>query len=253
MSDEAVRTILIPGAWMGAWVWEPVAQILRDRGHSVETLTLPGLEPGLSDSRRAAVRLEQHIQALLDHIGGSGAGSVVLVSHSYSATPAAIAADRLGERVRRLVHIGGFLPVDGRSLLGDWGDSAAAREQEREDIAAAGGLWLSPERWMLDHESDLTDRDRDFLANSFTPHPGHTVTDHARLTSPVSAQPTTYVALAQTGDHAEAWKHAPRIARDTADWRKLHLRSGHWPMISLPDSTAALIAEEIAFATDKKG
>lgn len=252
MGDATVRTILIPGAWMGTWVWEPVAQILSDLGRSVEMLTLPGLEPGLSDSRRAAVRLEQHVQALLDHIAGSGTGSVVLVSHSYSAMPAAIAADRLGERVRRLVHIGGFLPVDGRSLLDDWGDSAAAREQEREDIAAAGGLWLPPERWMLDHESDLTDRDRDFLANLLTPHPGHTITDHARLVSPVSAQPATYVALAQTGDQTEAWKHAPRVARDASRWRKRHLRSGHWPMISLPDSTAALIAEEIAFATDRE-
>ena len=35
--------MLIPGAWMGAWAWEPVTERLRALGHPVHPVTLPGL------------------------------------------------------------------------------------------------------------------------------------------------------------------------------------------------------------------
>ena len=35
--------VLLPGAWLGAWSWHPVARLLRESGHDVLALTLPGL------------------------------------------------------------------------------------------------------------------------------------------------------------------------------------------------------------------
>lgn len=247
MNATTVRTILVPGAWMGAWIWEPTVRSLRERGWDAETLTLLGLEPGLPEEEIAAVRLDDHVRQLVDHVSALEDRPVVLVSHSYSATPVAIAADRLGDQVRGLVHFGGFLPVDGRSLLDDWGGSEDARRQERADIDDAGGLWAAPERWMLDHEPDLTPADRDFLAERFTPHPGPTVTDPARLSAPVGGQPTTYVALAPQAGEDEAWEHAPRVAREATGWRRRHLSSGHWPMVSRPEATVDLIEEAIRY------
>lgn len=40
--------VLVPGAWVGGWSWYPVARLLRERGHGVLTLTLPGLSYGSS-------------------------------------------------------------------------------------------------------------------------------------------------------------------------------------------------------------
>jgi hypothetical protein len=31
--------ILIPGAWLGGWVWEPVVRGLRERGHTAHAMT----------------------------------------------------------------------------------------------------------------------------------------------------------------------------------------------------------------------
>ena len=100
---------------------------------------------------------------------------------------------------------------------------------------------------MLNYESDLTPRERDFLAERFTPHPGRTVIDPAQLSAPVSKQPSTYVALSLHGGATEAWHEAPQIAQDASNWRRRHLRGGHWPMTSIPEETANLIAEEIRF------
>ncbi|WP_449278497.1 alpha/beta fold hydrolase [Leucobacter sp. GX24907] len=247
MSTETARTILVPGAWMGAWIWEPIAQRLQNRGFDVETVTLRGLEPAQNTDTIAAVRLEDHARQLLEHVNALDLQPVVLVSHSYSTIPTALVADRLGGQVRGLIHVGGFPPADGRSLVDDWGDSDESRKQELENIRAAGDLWMPPDRKMLEHESDLSPDDRDFLVKHFTPHPGRTITDPAHLSAPVAAQPSTYVALSLRGDQETAWQDAPLRAQKASSWRRRYLRSGHWPMISAPEATTDLLAEEIDF------
>ncbi|WP_203336123.1 alpha/beta fold hydrolase [Nocardioides limicola] len=245
MTDVSVRAVLVPGAWMGNWIWEPTVRHLAERGIDAEAITLRGLEGTEPEATVAAVHLEDHIQQLVQHVERMGPSPVVLISHSYSAMVTACAADRVGDQVRGLIHLGGFLPVDGRALLDDWSDSDAGREQERADIEAAGHLWAPPPRGLLDHESDLTPADRDYLAARLTPHPGHTVTEPARLSSPVGAQPSTYVALSPYDDIDRAWRDAPTVATLASRWRRRHLVSGHWPMLSTPEATADLLAAEI--------
>lgn len=245
MSTPATTAVLVPGAWMGSWIWEPTAARLRARGVDAEAITLRGLAPGTPEPAIATVGLDDHVQQLVHHVTQLGPGPVVLVSHSYSGMVTASAADRLGEQVIGLIHIGAFLPQDGRSLLDDWGGSAAARAQERADILAAGNLWLQPTPAMLEHERDLTAADRDHLTSRFTPHPGRTVLDAAALSAPVDQQPSTYVALTQHGGSAEAWQDAPPLAVSAEHWRRAHLVSGHWPMVSMLEETVALLEAEI--------
>ena len=38
--------VLVPGAWLGGWAWQPIARQLRDRGHDVYPVTLTGLATG---------------------------------------------------------------------------------------------------------------------------------------------------------------------------------------------------------------
>ncbi|KHL17833.1 UNVERIFIED_CONTAM: hypothetical protein LK11_09585 [Mumia flava] len=237
---------------MGSWIWQPTVQSLRGRGIDAESITLRGLEPGLRDADVAAVRLDDHVQQLVQHVEEQ-ARPAVLVSHSYSGVVTAAAADRLGQRVIGLVHLGAFIPGPGRSLLDDWGSSDTDRDQERADIAAAGDLWLAPTREMLDHETDLAPGDRDVLAARFTAHPGRTVLDPAELAASVEQQPSTYVVLAPNGATDEAWNDAPRVARTASGWRRRHLVSGHWPMVSAFDATVDLLAEEIGHYADSEG
>ncbi|WP_301206453.1 alpha/beta hydrolase [Corynebacterium stationis] len=210
---------------------------LRSRGIDAETMTLRGLEPGQLDADIARVSLEDHVQQLVEHIAQTRADKVILVSHSYSGVVVASAADRLGTHVAGIIHIGAFLPVDAHALLDNWGSSEDERAQEKADIEAAGNLWLSPTREMLDYVDDLTDADRDYLTSKFTAHPGRTVLDAAHLSSPVEEQPTTYVAL--------SLKDAPAVAKSATTWQRRSLVSGHWPMVSAFDETVTLIEEEI--------
>lgn len=245
MTTSPTRAVLVPGAWMGSWIWEPTVKRLGDRGLNADTLTLQGLETGKPDSAIAAVGLEDHVQQLVEHLQQGAAEPVILISHSYSGMVTASAADRLGDQVIGLIHVGAFLPTAGRSLMDDWGGSAAARATERADIEAADHLWHAPTREMLDNESDLTPSDRDYLAAKFTPHPGLTVLDATKMSAPVESQPSTYIALTPNGDFDQAWDSAPAVAKSALNWRRKHIVSGHWPMISAPVSTVKLLEAEI--------
>ncbi|GAB3193119.1 alpha/beta fold hydrolase [Nesterenkonia suensis] len=244
MTTPAAKAILVPGAWMGRWIWQQSAERLRHRGIDAESITLKGLASGQSDADIAEVRLDDHVNQLVEHVSGDSSRPVVLISHSYSGIVTSSAADRLTDHVVGLIHVGAFIAKDKRSLLDDWGGSDVQRAQERADIEAAGNVWHAPTRQMLDFETDLSPRERDHLASRFTPHPGRTILDQAHLSTPAEWQPSTYVALTPSGGFDEAWKEAPPAARSAPGWRRRHLVSGHWPMVSALDATVDLLEAE---------
>src|ERR671924_611596 len=77
--------ILVPGFWLGAWAWDEVAAGLRDRGHEVTALTLPGLDS--VDADRSAIQ------------------PVVLAVHSAAGFAGYAVTDRLPERIAAMVYV----------------------------------------------------------------------------------------------------------------------------------------------------
>lgn len=238
-----ITTIFVPGAWQGAWIWEPVSRQLNNLQYETECITLMGLEEDSSNNARAAVRLDDHVNQLANLVSARNL-PVVLVAHSYSSMVTAIVADQIPELVVGLIHVGGYLPTHGLSLIDTWGSSVELRDQERADIHRDGMLWLAPTRDMLNYEPDLNDDQRDELEGKFTPHPGHTVLDVAHLNRDLSAQPTTYVALSPVSE-GKAWNEAPDSARTAPNWRRHYLASGHWPLVSMENVVVELLAREI--------
>lgn len=231
--------VLVPGAWMGGWIWDRTVQALRERGHDAHTLTLAGLSADASPQDAARPGLADHVDQVLAAV--EGAAECVLVAHSYSGTVVGQVADRLGARVRRSVHLGSFLPEDGRALIDLWGPGA--RAEEAAAIERHGGLWAPPTPVELEGERDLSRAQRDYLLDRFRPHPGRTVLDPARMGAAVTAQPMTYVSLAPAG--ADPWAAAPAEVRSLPATARRSLASGHWPMLGRPEALVSLLEEEI--------
>lgn len=239
-----VSVLLLPGAWMGGWIWESTLASLQLREIAAHTMTLGGLAPGTTPAQASSVTLEEHVNQLVHRIRSVESGQVVLVSHSYSAAVAEIASRRMSASVAGVVHLGGFVPEPGRSLLDEWGESDADRAQELADIQQAGNLWMPPTAEMLGSEPGLSEDQRIWLAERFMPHPGSTVTTPVPSESETVDVPTTYVALSPTDDEEQAWRDAPALAL-SSPWNRRHLNSGHWPMLAAPDDTVELIVQEV--------
>jgi len=133
--------VLVPGAWLGGWVWEPVAAPLRERGHAVHPLTLPGLSDRSTGA--AGVGLEDHVEDVVTVLEDRDLRDVVLLGHSYAGLVAGMVADRAPDRVAHTVFLDANVPVDGASMVDGW--SAAGQELVRASIAGHEGLWPAPD------------------------------------------------------------------------------------------------------------
>lgn len=109
--------VLIHGSWHGGWCFDPVAEILRARGHTVVAPTLPGM--GGSAEEMAAVTLAawgefaaQHCRDLKAQLGGA---PVVLGGHSRGGLVVSTAAERDPQAMDALVYICAMMLPSGMS------------------------------------------------------------------------------------------------------------------------------------------
>ncbi|GII02133.1 alpha/beta fold hydrolase [Planobispora takensis] len=230
--------VLIPGPWMGAWVWEPVARRLRRRGHFVRAVTLQGL--GTGDADVSEVGLETHVADVLAILEKEDLRDVVVVGHSYSGLVAGQVADRARDRVAHTVFVEAFLPHDGKSMLHAFPERQRAAELRL--IADNRGRWPAPDATVVAEGQGLTRRQALWLTERFVDHPGRTIAEPAALTRPLARQRATYVVCSK--EHFAGSVSADVSAmRAVPGWEFRTLDTGHWPMVSAPGRLSALLAE----------
>ena len=110
---SGVTFVLIPGAWMGAWSWHPVARHLRGQGHQVVALTMPGLSYGDSP---AGLKMADAIDHVVQEIDRRDLREIVLVSHSWGGYPATGAAHLRADRIAKVIYYGAVVPAPGAGM-----------------------------------------------------------------------------------------------------------------------------------------
>ena len=206
--------VLVPGFWLGGWAWEAVESALRDAGHGVEALTLPGLEA--ADAPRRGIRLADHVAAV--------AGAV---------------ADRLPEGLRRIVYVDSGPLADGMAINPDL-------DPDLDEIPLPSWTDLEAEG------SSLEGLDEALLAEfrrRRIPHPAGPARDRIRLTN--TERRRVPVTMITTSDRAAdvarmAEEGHPFFAELThlqVDY--VDLPTGHWPMWSRPVDLAAALAGQV--------
>ncbi|MFE6864960.1 alpha/beta fold hydrolase [Kitasatospora sp. NPDC057692] len=221
--------VLVAGAWLGAWAWDDVLPDLRAAGHGVHPLTLSGL----AERRGEPAGQQTHVQDIVDLVEERDLREVVLVGHSYSGIPVGQAAERIGDRLARLVLVDANIPVDGQAFVGagPWGSAVA------EAIGANGGFW--PPLTAADFAGQgLTGEQTARIVAGSTPHPGGSLTEPAALAGPLAALPATYLTCLL--DSPEPPPAVAALLRD-AGWQHTTLDTGHWPMFSEPAALAAVL------------
>jgi pimeloyl-ACP methyl ester carboxylesterase len=229
--------VLIPGPWMGAWVWEPVTRGLRMRGHHVRPITLSGLAG--PDADVSAVGLATHVEDVLSVLEEEDLRDVIVVGHSYSGIVAGLVADRAPERVVHTVFVEGFLPHDGRSMLHAFPERQRAGELQL--IAENRGRWPVPDQDVVAEGQGLSDEQARWLVERLVGHPGHTLSEPAVLNRPLAQQRASYIVCEK--EHFDGNLSEDVVAMlAEPNWTFHSLDTGHWPMVSAPDELTTLLA-----------
>jgi len=229
--------VLVHGAWHGAWCWKRIVPPLWSKGHRAFAVTLSGV------GERAhippeTVTLATHIQDVAGVIEAEELSNVILVGHSYGGMVITGVAQRLADRLGRLVYLDAVVPRAGES----WSSSHTeeTRLARRAAIAANGGALPAPDPAIF----GLTGADAAWVARRQTPQPG-AVYDAPLTFDParVSALPRTFISCTAP---ALATIDASRArARTESGWDFVELATGHDPMISMP---GALLQELLRLA-----
>ena len=188
--DAQQRTqtyVIVHGAWGGGWDWKQVDSVLDASGNKVYRPTLTGLGERVH-LLTPEVDLTTHITDIVNVILFENLRDVVLVGHSYGGMVITGVADRVPDRIRRLVYVDALVPENGESVVtAIRATSTGDRMGPLLESAKHGALIPS---WVKPGTTPPTD----------VPHPVKTFTQQLKLENPVARKiPGTYVLTVDAG------------------------------------------------------
>lgn len=231
--------VLVHGAWHTGAEIEATAEHIRKAGHQVHCPTLLGNRSG---DDRAAVGLADAIGSLVKFIEEKDLRDIRLVGHSYGGMVISGAADRIAARIRRLVYVNAFVPLDGECL----NDMVPPHYVQMFDGLAAqtkNAVSLPFEVW---REAFINDADIETATRAYeklNPHPYRTFTEPIRLQTPLAAltMGKSYLNCRQDTalPHSLPWH--PRLSSRLGLFRLVECDGSHEMFFSNPEPLAQAI------------
>jgi pimeloyl-ACP methyl ester carboxylesterase len=212
--------VLVHGAWHGGWCWERVATALRERGHDVHTPTLTGLG-GRSALAGPDVGLRTHVNDLWNLLVVEDLHDVILVGHSYAGFVVREVADRVPERIAKIVLVDAWLGRDGESM------ESRAPEWFLNWLKAntSGGLIAVPPAASVGVSEPC---DVAWVESLLTPQPSRTFSDATVLTGAVDEVECQAI-ICRPGNGIPFAEWARELGCDPVE-----IASGHDAMITAP-------------------
>ena len=219
--------ILVPGFWLGAWAYDEVVGMLREDGHDVTALTLPGLQSIYED--RSSITLADHVDAIVDAVKAASAPAVLSV-HSGAGASGYAASDRIPERIAAMVYV-------------DSGPATAALDPGFDGVEKPL-IWEEIEA--EENLDGLSDEQKKTFQLHSVPEPGGPIRDAPNLTNDARLDiPTTAICTGFTSEqYKEAVNEGQTWLGGFAELRNIEwvdLPTSHWPMWSRPRELADII------------
>lgn len=236
--------LLIHGAWGGAWEFQEFIETLGKRGHQAHAIDLPG--HGQSAAQISMVTMEAYVERVIE-VAHTIEGPIVLVGHSLAGAIISQVAERIPEKVERLVYVAATLPRNGETVLGLMQSDEAGELLPNIVFSADQSfatLELEVVRKFLLHDVNEPDRVAK-LASKF---------DVKQATEPfmfpVTLSNEAFGSVAKSYVRATLDKVMSLSLQDRmiSAWeveKIFTLESGHFPMMSIPDRFDEILREAV--------
>jgi pimeloyl-ACP methyl ester carboxylesterase len=221
--------VLVPGAWLGGWAWKKVVPLLHERGHEAHAVTLTGMGERVHLATKD-ISMETAIQDVLNVIKYNNFEDFVLTGHSFAGKVVAAVADRVHEKVQKVIYVDAFRPERVRTPQG-------AFDPTGEFGPPPHGRYAIPltEEIVDRIGKDVRGSTRKWMMSMVTPWPIKLATDPITLSKNYDEVKEAYIFCSLSGD--------PVDEIIAGKWGKLGgpykvIESGHYPMITKPEELA---------------
>lgn len=237
--------ILVHGGWHGAWSWNKVIPLMKEKGLQVLALDLPG--HGADNIATGTVTLDDYVNKVVEACN-KVKGEVVLLGHSSGGVVIAQAAERLTpSKVTSLIFLDAFMPLNGESVF-----SLVEKYQNKphgnKGAALAESMIISPNRKSstlnLDKVQELlyhdcSEVDVAFAKSKLGAEPLAPQMTPVQVTDMNYGIINKYYILCNDARDFDKTK----IAFNVPCKKIYRLKSGHSPFFSMPESLVAILED----------
>jgi len=229
--SQAKKTtyVIVHGAWGGSWAFKKVDSLITAQGHTVYRPSLTGQGERVHLAS-AAVDLNTHINDVVNTIVFEDLHDIILVGHSYGGMVITGVADKVHDRIRKLIYLDAMVPNDGETVL-------AIMDPKGNSLKPMiKGDYLVPP-WVKADQKPPKD----------VPHPLKTFTQPIVLKNEAAKKiPATYILTVDPGKKAEEDGFYPSSQRaKQRGWQVYEMTADHNPQWSAPQELVTRLLKEL--------
>ncbi len=218
--------VSVHGAWAGGWQMKKVVPLLEAKGYKVHCPSLSGLGEHYNTAT-PDIGLSVHIDDIVNYIVFADLHDVILLGHSYGGMVITGVADRIPERISRLIYLDAMLPENGENLMAIRKPGSLNIEKMTKDGFIVPD-WVTPQK---PYPKDV-------------PMPLKTFTEPIVLknSSATAKIPATYILTVEKGKKPEDDDFYAQSERARArGWPVLIMEANHVPQWYVPEATAEIL------------
>ncbi|GJF03502.1 MULTISPECIES: alpha/beta fold hydrolase [Pseudonocardia] len=234
--------VLVHGAWHTGESWDRVTPQLARAGHHVVAPTLTGYGDKV-ELAGPDVGLETHVADVVDLLVERDLTDVVLVGHSYAGLVVTVVADRVPERIGRIVFLDAMVPRDGENAI----DVMPVSQFLVDAALASESGWRIPPVPELPAPFGLfgvTDPvDIAWLKSTLSDQPVDCLRQRVKIINPAADLiPRTHIHCTVTPEGFER-RPVPAVQPNGSPADVRELPTGHDCMITMPEELAEILIE----------
>ena len=235
MKNNKPHFLLIHGAWHGGWVWNEISEILRYQRYSVSTPTLTGLgeKKHLLSSK---ITIETFIEDVVNHIIFENLNNIILVGHSFAGSVISGVADRLKDRIQKLIYFDAMISIDGQK---PFDITPKETVEQRIELAKKLGNNISIPAPSADAFGVFDVKKSLLLEEKLTPHPLSAFQSKLILKNEIgNGIPLSYIFCKKP--IYKSLESSRKVVRKMK-WPIFELNAGHDAMLTHPKETLNLL------------
>lgn len=237
MTSQPHTFLLIHGAHHGKWCWEQTQTHLQHLGHQAIAHTLPGLAEK-SGALHAKLDISEMADDVAEALEKMNATEVILVGHSFGGSVITALADRIPNRIARLIYLDAIWIEDNHSLFDFMPEEVVAtRRQSAQEQGNGLAFPPAPPEAFGITQPDLMQ----VMENNLTPHPLASYETPLRLKNPLRNGLAADYILCTDPLYTPLTEAVRRYEADNVPIHKI--AGPHDVMLSHPKETAELLVK----------